>query len=126
MTDLSLRAALLVAAGAVPGALARWALAGWLSRGFPWGTALVNVSGSFLIGALLFGGLARGALGPDARAFLAIGFLGAYTTMSSFAYDTIALAEAGDWARAGLNVALNPVLSLAGAWAGRAVALAYA
>lgn len=122
--DLTLRAGLLVASGAVGGALARWIAGAYLTRDFPWGTVFVNVAGSFLIGVFMFGGIAKGWFGADARAFFAIGFLGAFTTMSSFAYDTIGFVEEGDWGRAALAVVGNPVLSLAAAWLGRAVAYA--
>lgn len=116
--DLSLRAALLVAAGAVAGALCRWALATTLIRPLPYATMLVNVAGSFLAGLLLFGGLAKGWLDEDARLLLGVGFLGALTTMSTFAAETVALADAGEWRRAALIVLGNPVLSVGAAYLG--------
>lgn len=123
--DLTPRAALLVAGGAVVGALLRWALSAALSRGFPTGTLLVNAVGSFLLAFLVFGGLAGGWLSEPLRLFLGVGLLGAFTTMSAFAYDTIAYLEAGDMRLAVLNVLANPVLSLgsagAGWWAARGI-----
>jgi fluoride exporter len=122
--DLGLRAALLVAAGGATGALARWVAGAFLTRAFPWGTLFVNVVGSFLIGLFMFGGLAKGWWGADARLFFAIGFLGAFTTMSSLALDAMSFADAGDWTRAGLVVLANVGLSLLAVWLGRAVAYA--
>lgn len=119
--DLTFRAAALVAAGAVVGALGRWAASLWLSTdSFPWGTVAVNVVGSFLVGVAMFGGLARGWLSPELRLVFVVGFLGAFTTMSAFAYETVAQADRG-FAQAALVVALNPALSVAAAWLGRVV-----
>ncbi|MHB8606034.1 MAG: fluoride efflux transporter CrcB [Thermoplasmatota archaeon] len=120
---LTARALLLVATGGVLGALARYLVAGYATRGsFPWGTALVNVTGSLAIGLFLFGGTAKGYFGPDARVFFAVGFLGAYTTMSTFTYETVAMMEDGEWGRAAGNFLLNPVLCLAGCYLGRGLA----
>ena len=123
MADLTFRAALLVATGAALGGLARWGVGAFLTRDFPYGTVAVNVAGSFVLAWALFAGLSRGWLGPDARLFFAIGFLGAFTTMSTFAYETIAMLEAGDRARAAWNFVANPLMSLGAAWMGRVVAL---
>lgn len=121
--SITLRAVLLIAAGAVPGALLRWYLAGLVTRGtFPWGTAVVNVTGSFLIGVFMFGVIQKGYLGPDARLFGVVGFLGAYTTMSSFAYETVGLLEEGDTLGALAYILLNPFACIGGAVVGRAVA----
>ena len=74
---------------AAAGALARAGVASWANRpAFPWGTLAVNVSGAFLLGALHGAGAASATL-------LGVGALGAYTTFSSFAADTVALAERG-------------------------------
>lgn len=121
----TLKGAGLVAAGAVVGALARWAVTGALDRaGYAAGTTVVNALGSFLIGLLLFSPFMTGTLAPHARLLLATGILGAFTTMSSFAFETLVLLEDAGWARAALNVLLNPGLALAACWLGRVVALA--
>lgn len=118
--DLSLRAALLVAFGGALGSVLRYAAGALLSRpGHPWGTLAVNLAGSFLIALLLFGALPRMGLGPDARVFLVTGVLGGFTTMSAFAYETVALAEAGLAARAAGYAALTLAGSLGMAFAGR-------
>lgn len=95
----------------------------WLGLGFPYGTLGVNVTGSFAIGlvwALLVG---RFGMGPEGRALIMVGFLGAFTTFSSFSLETLRLAEQSGWWLAGLNVMSNVVLCLgasaAGLWMGR-------
>ncbi len=88
---------------------------------FPWGTALINVSGSFVLGLLTGLGLYHG-LSTDARLVLGTGFCGAYTTFSTFTFETVRLAERGQSRAAVLNV----VLSTGGALAAAAVGLALA
>jgi CrcB protein len=94
------RAALLVASGGMVGSLARYALAGLVQRlsdaSFPVGTLAVNVLGSFLLGLIMALSLERGALGAEARILLGTGFCGGFTTMSTFAYETMALTREGD------------------------------
>lgn len=97
-----------IAAGGAGGALSRWLLASgvhrWLGREFPWGTLVVNVAGSFAIGVLAVLLVERFALGPVWRAGLLIGFLGAFTTFSTFALETVELANDGLALRAAANV----------------------
>jgi CrcB protein len=122
--DLTLRAALLVASGAVGGALARWAMGVLLSRAFPWGTIVVNATGCFLLGLFVYGGFVHGWMGDDARLLVAVGALGAFTTMSAFAVETVEFLEEGAWRQVALVVLLNPVLGVGAAWLGRTVGLA--
>lgn len=111
-----------IAAGGALGALARYAVSGWAqSLGgtrLPWGTLAVNVLGSFLLGFLV--ALALGHAGGEAggRHFWGIGFLGAFTTFSTFSYETVALFQGGDWTGGAANVGLNLGLGLAAAVAG--------
>lgn len=97
---------LLVATGGAIGAVLRYLLGGWiqgrLGPDFPWGTFIVNVSGSLLIGVVL-GLAAQGALSGEARLFLAVGILGGYTTFSTFSYETLQLIEDGNLAGTLLN-----------------------
>jgi CrcB protein len=102
---------------AAAGALARSEVGRRLNLlGFPWGTLAVNVSGAFLLGTLR-------DVGPPAATVLGVGALGAYTTFSSFAADTVALAERGHLVRSVAYVATTVVLGVTAAAIGRAVAL---
>lgn len=117
-----------IAIGGALGALARYGLSGWiharLGAGFPWGTLGVNVLGSFLIGFGL-SYLQHTALPPEAREFLAIGLLGAFTTFSTFTWETAALLQDGEWARAGLYAGGSLGLGLAAVLAGLGLTEAY-
>ncbi len=110
------------------GSLARFLGSGAVARcfgeTFPWGTLLVNVTGSLLIGmfAALTGPDGRWLVAPAARQFVMIGVLGGFTTFSSFSLQTLELARDGDWLRAGLNAVLSLVLCLAAVWLGHILA----
>lgn len=90
---------LLVALGGALGASARYLLGMWiqtrLGSDFPWGTFIINVTGSFLIGVVL-GLVNAGTLSAEARLFLAVGVLGGYTTFSTFSYETLELLGDGN------------------------------
>ncbi len=90
----------------------------WLGRGFPWGTLVVNVVGSLLMGLLFVLLTERLALGPQWRAFLLVGFLGAFTTFSTFSMETLNLIEGGELLRALFNMVGSVVLCVAVAWGG--------
>jgi CrcB protein len=113
----------LVAVGAAVGAPARWFVDQAVSRrhasALPWGTFTVNTGGSFLLGLLL--GLAdAGAVGPAAVVLLGTGFCGAFTTVSTWAYESVALAEEGSGPLAVLTVVggvLVGVLVAVAGWA---------
>ncbi len=116
-----------VALGGGLGAVARYWTDAWFTRlvgaGFPWGTLTINVVGSAAIGIWF-------ALTPPTRAataghlFVVVGVLGGFTTFSAFSMQTLALAQAGEWARAAGYIAGSVVLCLAGAWAGFGLAAA--
>jgi len=115
-------------AGAL-GAVSRYALGGFVSDrttgAFPWGTFSVNVSGSFAL-ALVFTLLTERYLPhPHVRTALTVGFLGAYTTYSTYALESVRLAEDGALALAALNVIATVVAAVvavyAGIWLGRAL-----
>lgn len=113
--------------GGAFGSVLRFWLSGLIFRhfadAFPLGTLVINVSGSFLIGLLvvLTGPDGRVAISPAMRDGLLIGILGGYTTFSSFSLQTLNLARAGDWTRAGLNVVLSVVVCLLAVWLGHAL-----
>lgn len=109
------------AAGAVTRFLVANAIYGWLGRGFPAATLFINVSGSLLMGLLGALFASRLALAVELRAALLIGFLGAYTTFSTFALETLFLYEEGQMLKATLNVALSVVGCLAAVWTGMAL-----
>ncbi|MFM7191631.1 MAG: fluoride efflux transporter CrcB [Microcystaceae cyanobacterium] len=91
--DPAIRTPIAIALGAIPGALCRFYISTWLTQwlgeGFPYGTFIVNLSGSLLMGFIVTYALERVALSPDVRVFLAVGFLGSYTTFSTYALDTV-------------------------------------
>jgi len=88
-------------------------VAGRVGETFPWGTLVVNVVGSVLIGVLAgFGDSGRIALPAEARQFLMVGVLGGFTTFSSFSLQTLRMLQDGDWMRASGNVFLSVVLCL--------------
>ena len=99
---------LVIGAGGFTGAIARFAVATWIGqrwgRSFPLGTFAINVSGSFLIGLLMYLLTEKLMVNPQWRLFLVVGFLGAYTTFSTFEYETGKLVKDGEWILATLNV----------------------
>jgi CrcB protein len=117
---------LYVALGSAIGGVSRYLLGGLVQRmldtTFPAGTLLVNVTGSFLLGAIIRYALETPSLTPEVRAFLTIGFCGGYTTFSTFSYETMALLEDGEWARAGVYITASVILSLIATFLGLALA----
>ncbi|MCK9172842.1 fluoride efflux transporter CrcB [Desulfuromonas thiophila] len=117
---------LAVALGGGCGCLCRYWLSGWvyawLGRGLPYGTLAVNLLGSFLLGLLMELALRTTLIGEIGRLALCIGFMGGFTTFSTFSFETWRLLEAGQWLGAGLNVVLNVVLCLVGTGLGIALA----
>jgi fluoride exporter len=117
-----------VAIGGAIGTAGRYWLSGVAARSFgetfPWGTLLINVSGSFIIGffAALTGPDGRLFVGSTARQFVMIGICGGYTTFSSFSLQTLNLMNSGEWFRAGANIGLSCVLCLIAVWAGALLA----
>ena len=116
-TSFTLAAA--VAAGGALGALGRYLAISWfghrLGTGFPYGTLAVNAAGSLLLGAFVALGASQWRVAPEVQAFVAIGVLGAFTTVSTFASDTAYLAGQHRRLLAGAYVGLSVTLSLAGA-----------
>jgi len=95
---------LYIALGGIAGTLSRYGLEGWIqsrtATGFPLGTLTVNLSGSLLLGFILRVATGTTLISPGLRAGLTIGFCGAFTTMSTFSYESVALLTDGDYLRA--------------------------
>ena len=124
----TIEGAVWVALGSVLGGIARFWLSGVVARRvgetFPWGTLIINVSGAFAIGILAASAAGHGALAAVRPwQFAVTGFLGCYTTVSSFSLQTLALARDGEMARASGNVLLSLLLCLAAVAAGFAAGL---
>jgi len=117
-----------VALGGALGTVGRYWLSGVVARlvgeTFPWGTLVINVTGSFVIGvfAALTGPDGRMFVGSAARQFVMVGICGGYTTFSSFSLQTINLMNDGEWANAGAYIGLSVVLCLLAVWAGAVLA----
>ncbi len=119
----------LVAIGSTIGGTLRFWLSGvianWIGQTFPWGTLVINLTGSFAIGffATLTGPDGRLFIPGEWRQFFMIGVCGGYTTFSSFSLQTLNLAQDGEWLWAGLNIVLSVGLCLIGVWLGHAGAM---
>lgn len=119
-----------IAIGGALGSLGRYwvseALAIALGPAFPWGTLLVNITGSLVIGFVAGGSGASGRWieSAFARQFIMIGLCGGYTTFSAFSLQTVAMLQAGDVGRASLNVAGSVALCLAATFIGFAASAA--
>jgi CrcB protein len=130
MKEFGVATYLWIALGSALGGVARYAwssaIANWIGQGFPWGTLVVNVSGSFVIGffATLTGPDGRVLAPPDMRQFVMVGLCGGYTTFSSFSLQTLTLVQDGEMARAGLNIGGSVLLCLSAVWIGHVAAAA--
>lgn len=117
-----LKTIVLIAVAGAFGAVSRYGAAvgvySLFGRGFPYGTLFVNVVGSFLMGILSIMLLDRFNVGPEWRAAILVGFLGSFTTFSTFSIETLNLLEQGDFSRALLNMALSLSLCIMAVWFG--------
>ena len=114
---------IVIAIGGAFGAVMRFLVSSglyqWIGRGFPYGTLLVNVIGSFLIGLLsetLV--LQRVTIALDYRAGILVGFIGAFTTFSTFSLETFYLIEQGQFSKAALNIMISVSSCLVAVWVG--------
>jgi fluoride exporter len=114
-----------IALGGAVGAVSRYLVSGWvtslLDTTLPWGTFVVNVLGSFLLG-FLFRTVEVSLVSPEMRAMLAIGLLGAFTTFSTFSLEAVALVQEGAWLRASSYVLGSVFLGIAGVLVGISLA----
>ena len=110
--------------GSAFGGMARYGCSDFAARylgvGFPWGTLIVNVTGSLIIGILAALTVADGRffVSPDARAFLMIGVCGGFTTFSALSLETLNLARDGQWFAVAANIVLSVVICLIAVWLG--------
>ena len=115
-----------VAIGGALGSMARYGIGGLFlqksSGAFPWGTLVVNVTGSFVIGILGALTVPEGKMNPQSRAFatqlLITGVCGGYTTFSSFSLQTLNLLRDGEWFYAAGNILLSVILCMIAVWIG--------
>lgn len=112
----------MVGTGGFAGAIARYWLGsyigGKMGTRFPYGTFVINISGSFLIGIILTLLAERTHWNPNLRYLVPIGFIGAYTTFSTFEYETLRTVQDGQIWIAFLNISLSVVIGFAAVWAG--------
>ena len=116
-----------VGIGGFFGTIARYLVGGWIStryRGdFPLATFVINVSGSFILGLFMELATGRFLVDPRLRLLIAVGFIGAYTTFSTFEYETERLAAAGGMLLAWANVALSVAAGFLAVWIGGRIAV---
>jgi CrcB protein len=122
--------ALWVFIGSGLGGVLRWLISGVIASRFkevfPWGTLVVNITGSFIIGffASVTGPDGRWMAKDNFRVFFMAGICGGYTTFSSFSWQTLTLAQNGQWFRAGANVVASVISCLVAVWLGHVIAAA--
>ncbi|UQB43227.1 fluoride efflux transporter CrcB [Thiomicrospira microaerophila] len=118
---------LAIAVGGALGAVARFALSHqtylWLGKEFAWGTLAVNVIGSFFMGLLTILLINKFAVSPEWKALIIVGFLGSFTTFSTFSYESLQFIQTGEWAKAALNIFVSVMACLIavgiGLWVGK-------
>lgn len=120
-----MRQMIFIAVAGALGAVSRYALSSAANRltggVFPFGTLLVNTAGSLLIGYIMYLGISTDIIPPIWRITLTVGFLGAFTTFSSFSYETVMLIQESEWILAAANIAANVLLCLIAATGGMAL-----
>ena len=128
MRNLPISDFLVISIGAIFGANARWVISRFAARiispVFPYGTLFINVAGSFVVGFFMIWSSERVILDPRWRLLVVVGFCGAFTTFSSFAFETMAYFQQGQWTMMLANFISNNLLCLGAALAGMAVARA--
>jgi fluoride exporter len=120
-----LREVIFLALAGALGTLSRYGLSGLVQRlagaGFPYGTLAVNILGSLIIGLIMQVGLSTDIIPRTLRLVITLGFLGAFTTFSSFSYETISFLEDGAWLMASLNIVSNLGLCLLSTFLGMTI-----
>ena len=126
MRDFPINDFLLISLGAIVGANARYLLSRYAARllgpVFPYGTLVINVTGSLIVGFFVIWTTERVFADPRWRLLVVVGFCGAFTTFSSYAFETMAFFEQGQWLLMASNFLANNLLCLAAALAGMGLA----
>lgn len=116
---------LLIGLGGFIGANARYFLSGWvaelLGKSFPWGTLIVNFTGSCLLAVFIAWAANHTTLDPRVRLLVAVGFFGAYTTFSTYATESVALLQSGNWIGVLGNILGTNLICILGAIVGLAI-----
>lgn len=111
-----------IAAGGALGAVSRFAMSHqvyqWFGREFAWGTLSVNVLGSFIMGLVAVLLVDKFAVSTELKAFIMVGFLGAFTTFSTFSFETLQYIQIGEMSKAFLNMAVSLTTCLFAVWLG--------
>jgi CrcB protein len=119
-----------IAVGGAAGAVSRYLLQGWVDGvaggRFPWGTCVINISGSFALGVIFALAVDRAVLSPEVRVPLMVGFISAYTTFSTLMLESWRLVEEGDLVFAFANLAGSVVVGMIAVVAGLAIGRALA
>ena len=119
---------LVISLGAIAGANSRYLISRYAARSlgatFPYGTLFINVTGSLIVGFFMAWATERALVDPRWRLLIVIGFCGAFTTFSSYAFETMTYFEQGQWLLMFGNILSNNILCLAAALAGMALARA--
>lgn len=117
---------LIIGFGGFIGAVMRYSISGWVQKffsgNFPYGTLVVNIIGSLILGFFLVLSEGRFTFNPAWRSFVAVGMMGALTTFSTFSYETVMLLQENLYVQAGLNTLLNVILTFIAVWAGMVIA----
>jgi CrcB protein len=126
ISDLPIKDFLVISLGAIFGANARYFLSRYTAKilgpVFPYGTLIINVLGSFAVGLFVIWATERVLINPRWRLLVVVGFCGAFTTFSSYAFETMAYFEQGQWEMMLTNVLSNNIFCLLAALAGMATA----
>ena len=116
----------IVSIGAIVGANARWIISRYTAKllgpVFPYGTLVINITGSLIVGFFIIWTTERVLVDPRWRLLIVVGFCGAFTTFSSYAFETMAYFEQGQWALMVANVLSNNLLCLGAVLVGMALA----
>jgi len=117
---------LLIGIGGFFGAILRYLMSGWIQNdvvAFPLGTLGVNFIGSFFLGLIMYLSEYKGIFNEDTRIFLTVGVLGAFTTMSTFSYESFKLLEQKEMLLLTINVVSTILLTFAGIYLGKFIAV---